>query len=348
MLVLGIESSCDDTGVALYDSEVGLIDHVLFSQIATHAIYGGVVPELASRDHIQKLLPLIKRLLLQTAHKLDDIQGIAYTRGPGLSGALLVGAAFAQSLAFARKLPCLGVHHIEGHLLSPLLESDRPSFPFLALIVSGGHTLLVNVQALGVYQVLGESLDDAAGEAFDKTAKLMGLAYPGGPLLARLAKNGDPTRYRLPRPLLNRSDLMFSFSGLKTAVAQLIAKEDLTSAKVQADIAASFQAAVVDVLVTKTLSAVKQTGLTQVVVSGGVSANSQLRAQLLFGLQCVKAKVFYPRIEFCTDNGAMIAFTGCLRLQAGDVSEQDFSVKPRWSLNDLSYPFGATREKPPM
>ncbi len=335
MLVLGIESSCDETGVALYENGVGLIAHVLFSQVATHAAYGGVVPELASRDHIQKLLPLIGQLLTQSQRTLAEIQGIAYTRGPGLSGALLVGAAFAQSLAFARKLPCVGIHHMEGHLLSPLLEQNQPEFPFLALIVSGGHTLLVKVQALGDYEVLGESLDDAAGEAFDKTAKLMGLAYPGGPLLAKLAEQGDAMRYALPRPLLHRADLMFSFSGLKTAVAQLIDKEDLRCVKVQADIAASFQAAVIDVLVAKTLKAVKQTGLQQVVVSGGVSANVWLRTQLQAGLTQLGAKAFYPRLEFCTDNGAMIAFAGCLRLAAGQVSEFDFSVKPRWSLNEL-------------
>ena len=335
MLVLGIESSCDETGVALYDSQLGLIDHVLYSQVATHAVYGGVVPELASRDHIQKLLPLIQSLLHRSAKPLAAIDGIAYTAGPGLAGALLVGAAFAQSLAFARQIPCLAIHHMEGHLLSPLLEQDRPEFPFLALLVSGGHTLLVKVQALGDYHVLGESLDDAAGEAFDKTAKLMGLAYPGGPRLAALAKNGNPQCYRLPRPLIQRADLMFSFSGLKTAVAQLIAKEDLTDEQVLADIAASFQAAVVDVLIAKTLAAVKQTGLKQVVVSGGVSANTQLREQLQTGLQALAGRAFYPRLEFCTDNGAMIAFAGCLRLAAGQSSRQDFSVKARWSLDEL-------------
>lgn len=336
MLVLGIESSCDETGVALYDGSAGLLAHVLYSQVATHATYGGVVPELASRDHIQKLLPLIQTLLQEAKKTLAAVDGIAYTAGPGLAGALLVGAAFAQSLAYARKIPCLGIHHMEGHLLSPLLEQDHPELPFLALLVSGGHTLLVKVQAIGDYQVLGESLDDAAGEAFDKTAKLMGLSYPGGPRLASLASRGDATRYALPRPLIHRPDLMFSFSGLKTAVAQLLLKEDLQNEQVKADIAASFQAAVVDVLVSKTLRAVKMTGLKRVVVSGGVSANLQLREQLQAGLASQGGRAFYPRLEFCTDNGAMIAFAGCLRLQAGQYRQHDFSVKARWSLDELS------------
>lgn len=335
MLVLGIESSCDETGVALYDQHLGLVAHTLYSQVETHARYGGVVPELASRDHIQKLLPLIESLLAQASCTLSDIDGIAYTAGPGLAGALLVGAAFAHSLALARHLPCIGIHHMEGHLLSPLLEVEQPPLPFLALLVSGGHTLLVKVSALGQYQVLGESLDDAAGEAFDKTAKLMGLPYPGGPRLAQLAQLGDATRYPLPRPLLHRQDLNFSFSGLKTATAQLIQKVDCQQAQVQADVAASFQAAVVDVLTAKTLQAARLHGLKHVVVSGGVSANTRLRWQLQQGLQVIGGRAYYPRLEFCTDNGAMIAFAGCLRLAAGQHNQHDFSVKARWSLDEL-------------
>lgn len=335
MLVLGIESSCDETGVALYDSRLGLVAHTLYSQVDTHARYGGVVPELASRDHIQKLLPLIESLLVQGNCTLADIDGIAYTAGPGLAGALLVGAAFAQSLALARNLPCIGIHHMEGHLLSPLLEVAQPPLPFLALLVSGGHTMLIEVKALGQYRVLGESLDDAAGEAFDKTAKLMGLPYPGGPRLAQLAQKGEASRYPLPRPLLHRPDLNFSFSGLKTATSQLIQKVDIQQAEVQADVAASFQAAVIDVLTAKTLQAAQSCGLKHVVVSGGVSANTRLRWQLQQGLTAIGGQVYYPRLEFCTDNGAMIAFAGCLRLMKGQHNQRDFSVKARWSLDEL-------------
>lgn len=335
MLVLGIESSCDETGVALYDSHLGLVAHTLYSQVDTHAHYGGVVPELASRDHIQKLLPLIESVFVQGNCTLADIDGIAYTAGPGLAGALLVGAAFAQSLALARHLPCIGIHHMEGHLLSPLLEDVQPPLPFLALLVSGGHTMLVEVKALGHYRVLGESLDDAAGEAFDKTAKLMGLPYPGGPRLAQLAQLGEADRYSLPRPLLHRPDLNFSFSGLKTATSQLIQKVDIHQAKVQADVAASFQAAVIDVLTAKTVQAAQSCGLKHVVVSGGVSANTRLRWQLQEGLKAIGGQAYYPRLEFCTDNGAMIAFAGCLRLMKGQHNPKDFSVKARWSLDEL-------------
>lgn len=334
MLVLGIETSCDETAVALYDRDRGLLAHTLYSQVS-HAQYGGVVPELASRDHIQKLLPLVQQVLAQSQCELRAISGVAYTAGPGLMGALLVGAAFAQSFALARQIPCLGVHHLEGHLLSPLLDVEHLALPFLALLVSGGHTMLVKVDALGQYTVLGESLDDAAGEAFDKTAKLMGLPYPGGPRLAQLATQGDAKRYALPRPLWQRKDFMFSFSGLKTAVAQLLTQVDIQQAAVQADVAASFQAAVVDILVHKTLQAAEYYGLKRVVVSGGVSANQQLRQQLQQGLHRLGGQVFYPRLEFCTDNGAMIAFAGCLRLAAGQRNLADFSVRAKWPLTEL-------------
>lgn len=335
MRVLGIETSCDETGIAIYDSELGLLSHVLYSQIDLHADYGGVVPELASRDHVRKTLPLIRQALEEANCTAMDIDGVAYTAGPGLAGALLVGASIGRSLAFAWQKPAVGVHHMEGHLLAPMLEAEPPAFPFLALLVSGGHTQLVDVQGIGQYQLLGESIDDAAGEAFDKTAKLMGLDYPGGPLLAKMATQGDAKAYRFPRPMLDRPGLDFSFSGLKTSAANVIAKAG-RSEQEQADIAASFQQAVVDTLVAKCERALQQTGLTRLVVAGGVSANTSLREQLAALLQKRGGQVFYPRKEFCTDNGAMIAFAGHQRLVAGQQQDLTIAVQPRWPMEQLS------------
>lgn len=335
MRVLGIETSCDETGIAIYDSELGLLSHVLYSQIDLHADYGGVVPELASRDHVRKTLPLIRQALEEANCTAVDIDGVAYTAGPGLAGALLVGASIGRSLAFAWQKPAVGVHHMEGHLLAPMLEAEPPAFPFLALLVSGGHTQLVDVQGIGQYQLLGESIDDAAGEAFDKTAKLMGLDYPGGPLLAKMATQGDAKAYRFPRPMLDRPGLDFSFSGLKTSAANVIAKAG-RSEQEQADIAASFQQAVVDTLVAKCERALQQTGLTRLVVAGGVSANTSLREQLAALLQKRGGQVFYPRKEFCTDNGAMIAFAGHQRLVAGQQQDLAIAVQPRWPMEQLS------------
>ncbi|MDP4536152.1 tRNA (adenosine(37)-N6)-threonylcarbamoyltransferase complex transferase subunit TsaD [Alkalimonas collagenimarina] len=335
MRVLGIETSCDETGIAIYDSELGLLSHVLYSQIDLHADYGGVVPELASRDHVRKTLPLIRQALEEANCTAMDIDGVAYTAGPGLAGALLVGASIGRSLAFAWHKPAVGVHHMEGHLLAPMLEAEPPAFPFLALLVSGGHTQLVDVQGIGQYQLLGESIDDAAGEAFDKTAKLMGLDYPGGPLLAKMATQGDAKAYRFPRPMLDRPGLDFSFSGLKTSAANVIAKAG-RSEQEQADIAASFQQAVVDTLVAKCERALQQTGLTRLVVAGGVSANTSLREQLAALLQKRGGQVFYPRKEFCTDNGAMIAFAGHQRLVAGQQQDLTIAVQPRWPMEQLS------------
>ena len=334
MRVLGIETSCDETGIAIYDGEKGLLSHVLYSQIAIHADYGGVVPELASRDHIRKTLPLIKQALEQAAVSADSIDGVAYTAGPGLSGALLVGASIGRSLAMAWGKPALAVHHMEGHLLAPMLEANSPQFPFIALLVSGGHTQLVRVDGIGQYQLLGESVDDAAGEAFDKTAKLMGLDYPGGPLLAKLAVSGNPKKYKFPRPMTDRPGLDFSFSGLKTAASNVIAAEG-NSPQVQADIAASFQQAVVDTLVFKCQRALTETGLKRLVVAGGVSANTSLREQLQLLLSKMKGEVFYPRKEFCTDNGAMIAFAGYQRLKAGQQQDLSIGVTPRWPMTEL-------------
>lgn len=334
MRVLGIETSCDETGIAIYDGEQGLLSHVLYSQIAIHADYGGVVPELASRDHIRKTLPLIQQALSEAGCSAESIDGVAYTAGPGLAGALLVGAAIGRSLAFAWGKPALAVHHMEGHLLAPMLEANPPEFPFIALLVSGGHTQLVRVDGIGQYQLLGESVDDAAGEAFDKTAKLMGLDYPGGPLLAKLAITGDATKYKFPRPMTDRPGLDFSFSGLKTAAANVIAAEG-RSPQVQADIAASFQQAVVDTLVFKCQRALKETGLKRLVVAGGVSANTSLRQQLEQLLQKMKGQVYYPRKEFCTDNGAMIALAGYQRLAAGQQQDLTIGVTPRWPMTDL-------------
>lgn len=334
MRVLGIETSCDETGIAIYDGERGLLSHVLYSQIPLHADYGGVVPELASRDHVRKTLPLIKQALSEAGLTAADIDGVAYTAGPGLAGALLVGATLGRSLAFAWQKPALAVHHMEGHLLAPMLENTSPEFPFLALLVSGGHTQLVAVKGIGQYQLLGESIDDAAGEAFDKTAKLMGLDYPGGPLLAKLATQGDATKYSFPRPMTDRPGLDFSFSGLKTAASMVIQKEG-NSAQVQADIAASFQQAVVDTLLIKCRRALEQTGYKRLVIAGGVSANESLRQQLAALMQSLKGEVYYPRKEFCTDNGAMIAFAGYQRLKAGQQQDLSIGVTPRWPLELL-------------
>jgi len=334
MRVLGIETSCDETGIAIYDGERGLLSHVLYSQIPLHADYGGVVPELASRDHVRKTLPLIKQALSEAGLTAADIDGVAYTAGPGLAGALLVGATLGRSLAFAWQKPALAVHHMEGHLLAPMLEEKSPEFPFLALLVSGGHTQLVAVKGIGQYQLLGESIDDAAGEAFDKTAKLMGLDYPGGPLLAKLATQGDAKKYSFPRPMTDRPGLDFSFSGLKTAASMVIQKEG-NSAQVQADIAASFQQAVVDTLLIKCRRALEQTGYKRLVIAGGVSANESLRQQLAALMQSLKGEVFYPRKEFCTDNGAMIAFAGYQRLKAGQQQDLSIGVTPRWPLEQL-------------
>jgi N6-L-threonylcarbamoyladenine synthase len=334
MLVLGIETSCDETGVALYDSKLGLIDHLYHTQAQTHAQYGGVVPEITSRDHIQKLAPLVQTLLDRAHCSVEQIDGVAYTAGPGLAGALMVGAAFARSFAFARNIPAIAIHHMEGHLLSPFLEKRQPHFPFIALLVSGGHTLLIKISGIGQYQILGQSLDDAAGEAFDKTARLLGLPYPGGPSLAALAENGNPSAFTLPRPMLNRNNLDFSFSGLKTAVANLLQKQPEILLNAKADLAASFQAAVVDTLVGKSIQALKTHDIRQLVIAGGVSANSALRQQLEKNLALFSAEVFYPRLEFCTDNGAMIAYAGCLHLITGKQNDLSFSVRARWPLDE--------------
>ncbi len=335
MLVLGIESSCDETGIALYDSAAGLLSHALHSQVAMHAEYGGVVPELASRDHIRRVVPLLRSTLENAGKSLADIDAIAYTRGPGLSGALLVGCAFAEALAVALAKPTIPVHHLEGHLLSPLLSAAPPEFPFVALLVSGGHTQLMRVAGVGDYELLGETLDDAAGEAFDKSAKLLGLPYPGGALLSRLAESGTPGAYELPRPMLHSGDLAFSFSGLKTAVLTLVREHaDALTEQFRADAARAFQEAIVEVLVKKSLQALKRTGLRQLVVAGGVGANRQLRATLDDEARRKRFRVYYPELEFCTDNGAMIALAGCLRLQAGTPAKTagDFAVQPRWPL----------------
>ncbi len=339
MLILGVESSCDETGIALYDSEAGLLSHALHSQVAMHAEYGGVVPELASRDHIRRVVPLLREALGRAGKHFDDIDAVAYTRGPGLAGALLVGCAFAEALALAIAKPTIPVHHLEGHLLSPLLSSDPPTFPFVALLVSGGHTQLMKVTGVGEYELLGETLDDAAGEAFDKSAKLLGLPYPGGALLSKLAETGTPGVYELPRPMLHSGDLSFSFSGLKTAVLTLVREQgEGLSDTFKADAARAFQEAIVEVLVKKSLKAMKQTGLKQLVVAGGVGANKQLRATLNDEAKRKRFRVYYPELEFCTDNGAMIALAGCLRLQAGTPSKPagEFSVLPRWPLMEMS------------
>jgi len=338
MIVLGIETSCDETGVALYDSEKGLLADVLYSQVKMHAEYGGVVPELASRDHVRKLLPLIKEVMQRADLTANQIDAIAYTAGPGLIGALMVGASTGRSLAMAWGVPAIGVHHMEGHLLAPMLEENPPEFPFVALLVSGGHTQLVKVTAIGEYHLLGESLDDAAGEAFDKAAKMLGLDYPGGPLVARLAEHGDRTRFRFPRPMTDRPGLDFSFSGLKTFTLNTIAKhtqDGVLDQQTQADIAAAFEEAVVETLAIKCRRALQETGLKQLIIAGGVSANRRLRERLDAVVTKEKASLFYARPEFCTDNGAMIAYAGCQRLLAGQSSGLVIEAKPRWSMELL-------------
>ena len=339
MITLGIESSCDETGVALYCSRRGLLAHTLFSQVDLHALYGGVVPELASRDHVRRLVPLTREVCERADISLSDIDGVAYTAGPGLAGALLTGAMMARGLAWALQRPAVGVHHLEGHVLAPMLEPAAPAFPFVCLLVSGGHTQLIRAESVGHYELLGESIDDAAGEAFDKTAKMLGLSYPGGPELSRLAERGDAASVILPRPMMDRANLDFSFSGLKTAaITRYKAFADGSDAtdkgayeQFRADLAASFEQAVVDVLIGKSRRALVQTGLTTLVVSGGVSANRQLRLAadelVADGMQ-----VFYPRLEFCTDNGAMIALAGSRRLESGESEDLSVSVRPRWPL----------------
>lgn len=335
MIVLGIETSCDETGIALYCSEKGLLAQQLYSQIKLHADYGGVVPELASRDHVRKIVPLVQATLREANLSQDDIDGVAYTRGPGLIGALLVGSSMARSLAYAWDVPALGVHHMEGHLLAPMLDDPAPEFPFIALLVSGGHSMLVHVEGIGAYKVLGESVDDAAGEAFDKTAKLLGLDYPGGPLLAKLAEQGSGGYYKFPRPMTDRPGLDMSFSGLKTFVANTIKKE-ATDPQTQANIAYAFQEAVVDTLLIKCRRALKQTGLKRMVMAGGVAANKMLREEFAKASKKDKFEVFYPSFEYCTDNGAMIAYAGCKRLMAGESTPIDSKSLPRWSLETLS------------
>jgi N6-L-threonylcarbamoyladenine synthase len=339
VLVLGIETSCDETGVALYETRRSLLGHILHSQGALHAPYGGVVPELASRDHVRRLLPLTQALLDRTGCPLEALTAVAYTAGPGLAGALLVGASVAHGLAYALGVPALAVHHLEAHLLSPLLSRPAPVFPFVALLVSGGHTQLMRVAGVGDYELLGETLDDAAGEAFDKSAKLLGLDYPGGPALAQLASVGKAGRVRLPRPMIGSGDLDFSFSGLKTAVATVVGSGALDAGQ-RADLAAEVEAAIVEVLVAKSLAAVRQTGLRQLVVAGGVGANLALRARLSENARQREIAVYYPELEFCTDNGAMIAFTAALHLQldpsvATRQSSRSFTVRPRWDLESL-------------
>jgi N6-L-threonylcarbamoyladenine synthase len=341
MLILGIETSCDETGVALYDSQLGLLADALHSQIDMHAEYGGVVPELASRDHIRKISPLVEQLLDDSGHKLNDLNGVAYTAGPGLIGALMVGAGFGQSLAWSLDIPALGVHHMEGHLLAPLMDPDiEVPLPFIALLVSGGHTQLVKVNAIGGYELLGESLDDAAGEAFDKAAKMLDLGFPGGPHLAKCAELGDPNRFRFPRPMTDRPGLDFSFSGLKTFTLNTVHKhtsdpDRQLSGKDQADIARAFEEAVVDTMVIKCRRALDQTGINHLLMAGGVSANARLRERLADKLN---AQVIYPPARFCTDNGAMIAHVGALRMAAGERSPLGVAVRARWPLTELALP----------
>ncbi len=334
MLILGIETSCDETGVALYDSKRGLLADALYSQIALHAEYGGVVPELASRDHVRKILPLIQEVMDKAQIQRQAIEGIAYTAGPGLMGALLVGVAVGRSLAWAWEIPAVGVHHMEGHLLAPMLENNPPDFPFVALLVSGGHTQLVQVEGVGRYRLLGDSLDDAVGEAFDKAAKMMGLGYPGGPRIAALAQQGNPERFTFPRPMVDRPGLDFSFSGLKTFTLNTLQQQGQDE-QTKADVALAFEQAVVDTLAIKCRRALIQTGLDRLVIAGGVSANTRLREKLQAMTAERGAQIFYPRLEFCTDNGAMIAFAGCQRLLAGQQEAPGFGAIPRWELEDL-------------
>nr|VFJ72831.1 MAG: O-sialoglycoprotein endopeptidase [Candidatus Kentron sp. FW] len=338
MRILGIETSCDETGIAIYQSGQGLLDHAVHSQIDLHRQYGGVVPELASRDHIRKVLPLLREVMARASCPPDTIDGVAYTAGPGLMGALLVGAAIGRSLALAWGVPSLGIHHMEAHLLAPMLESDPPAFPFLALLVSGGHTQLVSVRGIGRYEILGGSLDDAAGEAFDKTATLLGLPYPGGPALAALAKEGNPTRFRFPRPMTDRPGLDFSFSGLKTYAMNTVRAHGNDEA-MRADVARAFEDAVVETFVIKCRRALQATGMRRLIVAGGVGANQRLREALADLATSEGAKVFYPRIAFCTDNAAMVAYTGSARLGAGCHDQSSaFRVHPRWSLAALTPP----------
>jgi len=340
MIVLGVESSCDETGIALYDTERGLLAHALHSQIAMHEAYGGVVPELASRDHVRRAIPLLEQVLSDSGESTSSIDAIAYTQGPGLAGALLVGASVANGLALALNKPVIGIHHLEGHLLSPLLAMQAPEFPFVALLVSGGHTQLMRVDNVGEYTLLGETLDDAAGEAFDKSAKLLGLGYPGGPAISRLAESGDPGLFELPRPMLHSKNLDFSFSGLKTAVLTLVKKQEgeLTDT-IRAAIARAFVDAIVEVLVAKCLAAIKQTGMKRLVIAGGVGANAQLRKALNEAAVKKRFEVFYPDLALCTDNGAMIALAGALRMarhpQAASF-DYGFNVKPRWPLDAIN------------
>ncbi|UKA28895.1 tRNA (adenosine(37)-N6)-threonylcarbamoyltransferase complex transferase subunit TsaD [Photobacterium damselae] len=334
MRILGIETSCDETGIAIFDDEKGLLAHELYSQVKLHADYGGVVPELASRDHVKKTIPLVKAALKSAGLTPADLDGVAYTAGPGLVGALLVGATIGRSLAYAWDLPAVAVHHMEGHLLAPMLEENAPEFPFVALLVSGGHTMMVEVKGIGEYQILGESIDDAAGEAFDKTAKLMGLDYPGGPLLSKMAENGTPGRFTFPRPMTDRPGLDFSFSGLKTFAANTI-RSNGDDEQTRADIAFAFQEAVVDTLAIKCRRALKQTGLKRLVIAGGVSANKYLRQELEKLMKGMKGEVFYPRTEFCTDNGAMIAYAGMQRLKNKELMDLGVKAFPRWPIDQL-------------
>ena len=334
MLVLGIETSCDETGVALYDSEKGLLGHTLHSQIKLHAEYGGVVPELASRDHISHIIPLIDQLLKDQSLQIEAIDSIAYTSGPGLSGALLVGSCVAEAMACSLNIPSIPVHHLEGHLLAPMLEQESPSFPFLALLVSGGHSQLIHVRAIGDYSIIGDTLDDAAGEAFDKTAQLLGLGYPGGLALSNLAEKGGPF-FTLPRPLLNSHEFNFSFSGLKTAALTLIKKQKILNESIKANIAYEFQEAITDVLVKKSFLALEHLNLNQLVVSGGVGANKKLRKKLTQLSSKNNFKVFFPAFEFCTDNGAMIALAGALRYHLSAKNDFKYTVKPRWRLSEI-------------
>lgn len=339
MRVLGIETSCDETGIALYDSEKGLVAEALYSQIELHAEYGGVVPELASRDHIRKTLPLIEQVLADAGLVRTDIDAIAYTAGPGLVGALMVGAMIGRSMGYALGVPTVAVHHMEGHLLAPMLEDKPPAFPFVALLVSGGHTQLVRVDAIGQYKLLGESLDDAAGEAFDKAAKMMGLAYPGGPQVAAWAEKGDRDRFEFPRPMVKHPGLEFSFSGLKTYTLNTVNvhkdENGQLDDQTKADIACAFQQAVVSTLVIKCKRALKQEGLQRLVIAGGVSANKALRCELEAALKKIRSEVFYARPEFCTDNGAMIAYAGCQRLLAGQKDTLSVAPRPRWPMDEL-------------
>jgi len=340
LIVLGIETSCDETGVAVYDSDRGLLADVLYSQIKLHAKYGGVIPELASRDHVRKTLPLIQEVIENAGIKQSELDGVAYTAGPGLIGALLVGASLGRALAMSWDIPAIGVHHMEGHLLAPMLEDDPPQFPFVALLVSGGHTQLVEVQGIGQYKLLGESLDDAAGEAFDKVGKMLGLPYPGGPHVAKLAEGGTPGKFDFPRPMTNRPGLDFSFSGLKTFVRNTIAEHSDANGELEeqtrADIAHAFEDAVVHTMVIKCRRALEHTGLNSIIIAGGVSANRKLRAVLEAELAKLNARLFYAAPRLCTDNGAMIAYAGCQRLLAGQIEPLEINAQPRWSLETLT------------